>query len=129
MPQATLSASRVARRAGQPIGAPEWGELLFASKAEFKALNGEDELVVEATADRLDLLCDGGLGTHLAGALDHERGALPLGRRGKSDHSKYARAYSLGDPLDDPAFAGRVSAFEENNNSRSGTFYPKLQFD
>ena len=76
MPQAVLSASRVSATAGRTIGPQEWAELLFSSKAEFKELRGADELVVEATPDRLDLLCDAGLGLHLAGALGHAHGAL-----------------------------------------------------
>lgn len=77
MPATTLSAARVARYAGRPIAEGEWADLLFGTKAEFHALSAPDTLTIEATPDRLDLLCDAGLGRHLAGALGTASGGTP----------------------------------------------------
>lgn len=77
MPQATLSAARLGALLPRPIPAEELERLLFDSKAELKSLAG-DELRVESTADRLDLLCEAGLAAHLAGALGAARGPVPI---------------------------------------------------
>lgn len=68
MPQAVLTASRVLEMLSPAPPRPELEELLFRSKAELGAWQG-DSLTVEANADRLDLLSEGGLGLALAGAL------------------------------------------------------------
>ncbi|HEV2230759.1 MAG TPA: hypothetical protein VGS18_01040, partial [Thermoplasmata archaeon] len=68
MPQSTLSARRVFEPLGRPLPPEELERLLFSSKAEVADWTGDD-LRIEVTADRLDLLSEGGLGLHLAGAL------------------------------------------------------------
>jgi hypothetical protein len=52
--------------------------------------------------------------------------ALTLGRSRECDYSKYARAHSLSDPFNDPAFPGRVLAFKDNHDPCSGLFHPEL---
>lgn len=77
MPQSTLSARRVLELVP---GAPDRAAVeaaLFASKAEVADWTGDD-LKLEVTADRLDLLSEGGLGLHLAGALGHAHGLPPI---------------------------------------------------
>ncbi|MGA7924339.1 MAG: hypothetical protein WCA77_10240 [Thermoplasmata archaeon] len=78
MPQATLSAARLAQRLGRVLTPAELDPVLFRSKVELKRWEG-DEMVVEVTPDRLDLLCESGLALYLAGALGSERGlpAIP----------------------------------------------------
>ena len=81
MPRATVSAERVATVAGRSFATSEWAEALFPTKAELSEIGAAGDLVVEATPDRLDLLCDSGLGAALAGLVGPSRGAPPL-RRG-----------------------------------------------
>lgn len=77
MPQSTLSASRVLELLDPVPSREELTELLFASKAELSAWESDD-LLIEATADRLDLLSEGGLGLYLAGVRGQATG-LPVG--------------------------------------------------
>lgn len=80
MPQSTLSANRVLELLGRPVSRAELEELLFASKAELSAW-ADDDLTVEVTPDRLDLLSEGGLALHLQGAIGARAGpvAIPAG--------------------------------------------------
>jgi len=82
MPQATLSAARLFDRLGRNLTAAALEELLFCSKAELAEFTG-DELKIEATADRIDLLSETGLAEHLAGRLGlrHGRPAMTVGSR------------------------------------------------
>lgn len=73
MPQSTLSLRRVASLLSTPLEAAKLTDLLFGSKAELVDLTG-DALKVEVTADRLDLLSEGGLGLYLAGVTGEARG-------------------------------------------------------
>ncbi|HYK93513.1 MAG TPA: hypothetical protein VEY07_05670 [Thermoplasmata archaeon] len=75
MPQSTLSHKGVEGVLGRAIGAEELEEVLFRSKAEVKEIAGDD-LKLEVTADRLDLLSEAGLGLHLAGALGLAHGLI-----------------------------------------------------
>lgn len=77
MPQSTLSFARLNALLPAPVTAEELGELLFPSKAELKGVAG-DELRLEVTADRLDLLDEGGLAAYLNGARGAAHGLLPL---------------------------------------------------
>lgn len=79
MPQSTLSARRVFELVpGGPAPTPaEVESALWASKAELSDWTG-DELKVEVTADRLDLLSEGGLALHLSGALGRAHGIAPV---------------------------------------------------
>lgn len=77
MPQSTLSARRVLELVPGAADRPTIEAALFASKAELADWTGDD-LRVEVTADRLDLLSEGGLGLYLAGALGRARGIPPI---------------------------------------------------
>ena len=77
MPQATLSAARLFDGAVPPT-ADGLKELLFGTKAELADWT-DDQLRIEATADRLDLLTEGGLRAALAPLLP---GLPPPVRRG-----------------------------------------------
>jgi phenylalanyl-tRNA synthetase beta chain len=77
MPQSTLSLRRVVDRLPSPVDGAELDGLLFRSKAELADLTG-DALRIEVTADRLDLLSEGGLGLYLAGAAGAARGPPAL---------------------------------------------------
>lgn len=68
MPQSTLSMRRVLELLPRPLATDELEALLFRSKAELKDLR-DDALKLEVTADRPDLLSEGGLALHLAGAM------------------------------------------------------------
>lgn len=78
MPQSVLSLSRVQARLSQPLSTQRLEELLFASKAEFEGVEG-DNLTLTATPDRLDLLSEGGLALYLQGVLGEATG-LPAFR-------------------------------------------------
>src|SRR5271166_4882666 len=62
-------------------------------------------------------------------ALGRELRLLPLGRRGEGYHAKDARADTLQDALDHPAFAGGVSSFENDHNAGVGCLDPVLELD
>lgn len=79
MPQSTLSLQRVLELLPRPLDAAQLEEVLFRSKAELADLTG-DALKIEVTADRLDLLSEGGLGLHLAGATGAAHGLPPMPR-------------------------------------------------
>jgi phenylalanyl-tRNA synthetase beta chain len=79
VPQSTLSFARTLEGLEPRPTAEELTGLLFRySKAEAKRIEG-DELVVEVTPDRLDLLSEGGLRWHVEGLLDRARGLPPRG--------------------------------------------------
>lgn len=75
MPQSVLSRARVLGMLPSAPSPDELEEMLFRSKAEFKGGTG-DEFPVEVTADRLDLLSEGGLGLYLQGATGASIGRL-----------------------------------------------------
>lgn len=75
MPRSTLSKARVMSMLGGRPDPEALASILFASKAEVAWGEGDD-LSVEVTADRLDLLSEGGLGLALQGALGEARGQL-----------------------------------------------------
>ncbi len=77
MPQATLSAARVEGLLARSLPSEELERILFDSKAELRS-RVADELRIEATPDRLDLLTEAGLAAHLAGALGLAQGSLPI---------------------------------------------------
>ena len=71
---------------------------------------------------------------HLAGgghvsevALDIHLGLLALGRRRQRHHPEDPRADPLGQALDDPALAGGVAAFEDDDDPRARSLHPGLQ--
>src|SRR5208282_1856312 len=62
-------------------------------------------------------------------ALGGELRLLPLGRRGEGYYAKDARADTLQDALNHPAFAGSVSSFENDHNAGVGRLDPVLELD
>lgn len=79
MPQATFSKRTVERLVGSSLDSKQLEELLFRTKAEPVEMDG-DELKIEVTHDRLDLLCESGIANLIRGLL-HER---PLGQLPKA---------------------------------------------
>jgi phenylalanyl-tRNA synthetase beta chain len=79
MPRATLSLRRVQALIPSRPPRAHLEELLFASKAQVEGGTG-DELLIEGTADRLDLLTEGGLGLYLQGATGAATGLPPVAR-------------------------------------------------
>lgn len=77
MPQSTIELPRLLEMLPRPISHAELAEVLWSSKAELGEVDG-DEARVECTADRLDLLSEGGLGLHLQGVLGGAQGLAPL---------------------------------------------------
>jgi phenylalanyl-tRNA synthetase beta chain len=73
MPQSVLSWERVQALLPVPVTDAQLEDLLFSSKAELVAREG-DALTVAVTPDRLDLLSEGGLALYLAGALEVAHG-------------------------------------------------------
>ena len=68
MPTAVLSRARVADLLPREWADASWDDLLFGSKAEVEATDG-DALTLSVTPDRLDLLSEGGLGLALQGMV------------------------------------------------------------
>src|ERR1700690_591971 len=62
----------------RPLAHEQLSEVLWSSKAELGAIEGAEGRI-ECTADRLDLLCEGGLGLPLPGGLGGPQGMAPLG--------------------------------------------------
>jgi len=83
MPRATLSLRRIEALLPSRPGRARVEELLFVSKAQVEGGSG-DELLVEGTADRLDLLTESGLGLYLQGATGSAVGLPPVERVGAS---------------------------------------------
>ncbi|MFZ0699161.1 MAG: hypothetical protein WAN74_03095 [Thermoplasmata archaeon] len=77
MPQSTLSQSRILELLPRKLTEAELQEILFRSKAEIEFRDG-DALTVSVTPDRLDLLSEGGLALHVAGATGAATGLPPL---------------------------------------------------
>jgi phenylalanyl-tRNA synthetase beta chain len=77
VPQSTLSANRVLELLRPKPSRSELEGLLWQSKAELSDWQ-EDDLVIEVTPDRLDLLSEGGLAAFLEGLLGTRRGPIPL---------------------------------------------------
>jgi phenylalanyl-tRNA synthetase beta chain len=77
MPRATLHLDRVQSMLPAPLTREELPDLLFPSKVELEAAEG-NELRLEGTADRIDLLTEGGLGLYLQGVLGTARGLPDL---------------------------------------------------
>ena len=82
MPRSTLSRSRIVELLPRKPTEAELEEILFRSKAEIESRDG-DALTISVTPDRLDLLSEGGLALHVAGATGAAAGLppLPIARR------------------------------------------------
>ena len=79
MPRATLSLRRILELVPSHPGRSRVEDLLFASKAQVEG-GADDELLIEGTADRLDLLTESGLALHLQGATGASIGLPPMHR-------------------------------------------------
>lgn len=77
MPRSTLSRSRIVELLPWKPTEAELEALVFRSKAEIESRDG-DTLTVSVTPDRLDLLSEGGLALHIAGAAGASTGLPPL---------------------------------------------------
>ncbi len=77
MPQSVLSLARVNALLATPLASERLEELLFDSKAEVEAREG-DQLTINVTPDRLDMLSEGGLALHLQGTLGEAKGIPPI---------------------------------------------------
>ena len=62
-------------------------------------------------------------------ALRMELCLLPLGWRREGGHAEDSRADALHDALDEAAFSGSVSSFENDHNAGVGRLDPVLQLD
>ena len=62
-------------------------------------------------------------------ALEVPLGALTLSGHGKGDHARDTRVEVLGDALDRPTLAGRVTALEDDDDAGSGSPDPLLHLD
>ena len=60
-------------------------------------------------------------------ALQKQLALLPLGRRGQGNDPEYAWADSFGNRANGAAFAGRVAAFEGDNDPQALLLNPLLQ--
>src|SRR5690606_22523372 len=62
-------------------------------------------------------------------ALDIHLGLFPFCGRWQGYQPEDTRAGALGDPLDDTALAGSITAFEEHADLGAGCLYPLLHLD
>jgi phenylalanyl-tRNA synthetase beta chain len=81
MPQSTLSTSLIFRQLKKELSKEEVERTLFRTKAELVEMK-DDDLTIEITHDRLDMLCESGLALALEGILGLARG-MP-GESGRS---------------------------------------------
>lgn len=77
MPRAILSRPRLAAVLGRPVSDDQLRELLWSTKVEFGEAT-DSTVTVECTPDRLDLLCESGLGLALAPHLAKAHGGVSL---------------------------------------------------
>ena len=77
MPRATIPRARLAEALGRDLPDAELRDLLWSTKAEFDGPEG-GSLVLEATADRLDLLTESGLALALAPKVGGAHGLVPI---------------------------------------------------
>ena len=125
MPVAVLSAERLLSVVGRSLSHAEVDELLFSTKAELKRWEG-DELEVEATPDRLDLLDEGGLGLHLQGALGAATGLVPVRSSTEGAGVRFLVEPSV-DPLR-PSIAGAVVTAPDDSALDQGLLDEAVRF-
>jgi phenylalanyl-tRNA synthetase beta chain len=77
MPQVTLSAASVLALVPRSLSREEIDAALARSKAEIASWDGDD-LVIEVTPDRLDLLSEAGLASFLSGSVGVTTGLMPI---------------------------------------------------
>ncbi|MCI4333069.1 MAG: hypothetical protein L3K01_05020 [Thermoplasmata archaeon] len=77
MPRAILSRPRLLETLGREVTDDQLRDLLWPTKAEFGE-SGDGTVTVECTADRLDLLCESGLGLALAPHLGGAHGGVAM---------------------------------------------------
>jgi phenylalanyl-tRNA synthetase beta chain len=126
VPQSVLSAERVGALLPAPVPDGAWEDLLFASKAELVARDG-DALTISVTPDRLDLLSEGGLALYLAGVQGVAHG-IPLAT---------ARPRTTSEPIFEveasvaslrPAIAGALVHAPEGSTLDEGTLGEAVRF-
>ncbi|MCI4328669.1 MAG: hypothetical protein L3J86_03705 [Thermoplasmata archaeon] len=125
MPQATLSLRRLQEMLPHPLTRAELTERLWMSKAELDEGEG-DELHVVCTADRLDLLTEGGLGLYLQGVFGAAVGLPPI-RPVTPAPSLRLRVDESVLPLR-PAIAGLVVAPPEGTTLDAGLLEEAIRF-
>ena len=106
MPTAVLSRARVAELLPREWTDASWDDLLFGSKAEVEATDG-DALTLSVTPDRLDLLSEGGLGLALQGMVGAAVGLPRPARPDPSDPIPVIRADASVVPIR-PEIAGVI---------------------
>jgi phenylalanyl-tRNA synthetase beta chain len=77
MPRATIPRARLTEALGRELSDAELRDLLWSTKIEFDGAEG-GSLVLEATADRLDLLTESGLALALAPKTGGAHGIVPI---------------------------------------------------
>jgi phenylalanyl-tRNA synthetase beta chain len=98
MPQGQLDRARVLGMLPSPPSPKELEELIFRSKAELKADDGQ-RLTIEVTADRLDLLSEGGLGLYLQGVTGAASGRVKPPSISRFDPNPFVRVDARVAPL------------------------------
>lgn len=126
MPQSVLSRDRLRALLPVPLSDEQLGELLFSSKAELVASEG-DLLTVSVTPDRLDLLSEAGLALHLEGALDAVTGLPRIAEEPRRDPAPEIRAESSVRPVR-PAIAGVLVRSPTDEGIDEGTLAEAIRF-
>jgi len=126
MPQSVLSWERVQSLLPVPVTESELDELLFVSKAELAGRDG-DALTISVTPDRLDLLCEGGLAIHLAGALEAARGLPKLRQAAPVSSGPTFRVDGSVEPIR-PWIAGLLVRSPDEAGLDAGTLAEAIRF-
>ena len=124
MPRTTLSLDRLSATVGRATRRSELEERLFASKVELEKGEG-DELAIEGTADRLDLLTEAGLALYLQGALGLARGLPPM--RSAEPHGLSLTVDTSVDPIR-PAIAAVVVDPPEGHRLDAGLLAEAIRY-
>ncbi len=126
MPQSALSLSRVQAMLPEPLDRERLEALLYASKAELVAVDGDD-LQVAVTPDRLDLLSEAGLGLYLGGVLGSRTGLLRIARRATHGPPPTVRVAATVQPLR-PEIAAIVVHPPTDDGIDEGTLAEAIRF-
>ncbi len=126
MPQSVLSIERITALLPAPIPDRAWDDLLFASKAEVVARDG-DALTLSVTPDRLDLLSEGGLALYLAGVLGVAHGIPRAVRPGPGSPGLVFEVDPSVAPVR-PAIAGALVRAPEGASLDVGTIDEAVRF-
>ncbi len=126
MPRATIPKARLVAALGRDLSDADLGDLLWPTKAEFDGSDG-GSLMVETTADRIDLLTESGLALALAPRTGGAHGLVPISAGTWSGPSPEFSVDPSVAPLR-PAIAGVVVTAPEGRPLDAGLLDEAIRF-